>query len=188
MDFAKPPLPSSGPTAEANLKLVPAPSTVKTVDELNIVASNEALIAELGQEMEGLIEHHIPRSNTITPNSLCVIFSSYASLSFVYSTPNSIYSNRNGVFHHNDFIGKQFGVKVPSRCSDGFVFILRPTVELWAHSLNHRTQICHPLDQSVVVSHLYLSPNAVVLESGTGSGAMSHALSRAVAPHGKVWR
>lgn len=56
MDFAKPPLPSSGPTAEANLKLAPVPSTVTTIEDLNIVASNEALIAELGQEMEGLIE------------------------------------------------------------------------------------------------------------------------------------
>ncbi|GMH90379.1 hypothetical protein TrST_g2045 [Triparma strigata] len=189
MDFAKSMVSSPGPSSSSNLSLV-APSSDEDnngLRALNVIASNEALMNELGCEAKGLVESHIPRSNTITPSSLCVIFASYASLSFVYATPNQKYSNRNGVFHHNDFIGKEFGVKVPSRCSDGFVYIMRPTVELWAHSLNHRTQICHPLDQSVVTLNLHLKPGSIVLESGTGSGAMSHALSRAVAPNGKVW-
>lgn len=39
----------------------------------------------------------------------------------------------------------------------------------------------------MVVFTLDLKPGCVVLESGTGSGAMSTAIARAVSPGGKVW-
>ena len=53
-------------------------------------------------------------------------------------------------------------------------------------SLNHRTQIVHKLDASMVVFDLGLKPNKVVCKSGTGSDAMTHAVVRAVSPKGKV--
>lgn len=44
----------------------------------------------------------------------------------------------------------------------------------------------HELDAAVIVFQLGLTPNMVVCESGTGSGAMSHAMVRAVAPGGRL--
>jgi SAM-dependent methyltransferase len=52
--------------------------------------------------------------------------------------------------------------------------------------LRHRTQILYLADISLVVAQLDLGPGAVVLESGTGSASLTHALARAVAPHGRV--
>jgi len=127
-------------------------------------------------------------SSTIEPGSLVVIFESFDSLNFVYATPGEVFHNRNGHFHHDDFIGKPFGCKIRSRNNRGFgfLYLLRPTPELWARSLNHRTQIIHELDSAVIVFHLNLRPNMIVCESGTGSGAMSHCIMRAIAPHGKL--
>ena len=68
----------------------------------------------------------------------------------------------------------------------GYVYLLRPTPELWARSLNHRTQIVQELDAAYVSFRLGLRPNMVVAESGTGSGAMSHGIMRAVAPGGML--
>ena len=130
----------------------------------------------------------LPPSSTIEPSSLVVVFESFDSLNFVYATPGEVFYNKNGHFHHDDFIGKPYGCKIRSRNNRGlgFLYLLRPTPELWARSLNHRTQIVHELDSAMVVFNLNLRPNMVVCESGTGSGAMSHCIMRAVAPHGKL--
>jgi len=134
-------------------------------------------------------EHHLPPARRlIQPNDLVVVFESFNDLNFVYAKPNDIFSNRNGHFHHNDFIGKPYGCKIRSKNNDGlgFLYLLRPTPELWARSLPHRTQIVHELDASMIVHYLNLSPNMTVCESGTGSGAMSHAILRSIAPKGKL--
>lgn len=67
-----------------------------------------------------------------------------------------------------------------------FVRALLPNPELWTASLRHRTQICQDLDQAMVVFMLGLKPGAQVLESGTGTGAMSHSLVRAISPSGHL--
>ena len=130
----------------------------------------------------------IPSNTTIRPGDLVVIQESFDTLDFVYVQAGAIYQNRNGNFHHNDFIDQPFGSKVRSRDlrGYGFIYLLKPTPELWTRSLNHRTQVVHELDQSQVIFQLYIKPNDIVVESGTGSGAMSHALIRTIAPYGHV--
>jgi len=76
--------------------------------------------------------------------------------------------------------------KVQSRISTGWVFLLKPTPELWTLALDHRTQIVQGSDAALVVLRLHLKPGMVVIESGTGSGAMSYAIMRAIAPTGHL--
>eukprot|EP00979_Chaetoceros_neogracilis_P005536 scaffold1007_cov183-Chaetoceros_neogracile.AAC.6 len=130
----------------------------------------------------------LPASTIIEAGSLVVIFESFDSLNFVYAAPGGVFNNRNGHFHHDDFLGKPYGCKIRSNNNRGlgFIYLLRPTPELWARSLNHRTQIVHELDSAMVIFNLHIRPNMVVCESGTGSGAMSHCIMRALAPHGKL--
>jgi len=127
--------------------------------------------------------------NTIQAGDLVVIQESFDRLDFVYCKAGDIYNNRNGHFHHNDFIGKKpFGSKLRSRNLQGYgyIYLLKPTPELWTRSLNHRTQVVHECDQSQIIWQLWIRPDDVVVESGTGSGAMSHALLRSIAPAGHL--
>ena len=131
----------------------------------------------------------LPTKSVIEEGDLVVIMQSFDDLDFVYAQRKAIKSNRSGNFHHEDFIGLPFGSKIRSRNNRGygFVYVLRPTPELWARSLNHRTQIVQQLDQAQIIFQLNLRPNMKVIESGTGSGAMSHGILRTIAPHGHLY-
>ena len=168
------------------------------LDEMLIHAANQAakdlLLGSVQNPDLQLVDSSLypermtPLSETIQPHQLVVIFESFDNLNFCYAERGAIFSNRNGHFHHDDFIGKPFGCKIRSRNNRGygFVYLLKPTPELWARSLNHRTQIIHELDSSMMVYYLNLRPNMVVCEAGTGSGAMSHCILRTIAPAGML--
>ena len=100
---------------------------------------------------------------------------------------DSQYKNRYGVFPHTSFVGRAFGSKVGSVDDPSkWVILLRPTSELWTVSLRHRTQILYIADISLVIARLGVRPGSVVMEAGTGSGSLSTAFARALAPSGHL--
>lgn len=93
---------------------------------------------------------------------------------------------RYGVIRHStDLIGQRYGSKVT--CKGGWVHVLHPTPELWTISLPHRTQILYTTDIAMVTMMLDLKPGSMVCESGTGSGSLSHAILRTIAPTGHLY-
>lgn len=68
-----------------------------------------------------------------------------------------------------------------------WVLVLHPTPELWTQCLPHRTQIVYSTDAALISLLLGLRPGSKVIEAGTGSGGLSHALARCVAPHGRLY-
>ena len=68
-----------------------------------------------------------------------------------------------------------------------WVLVLHPTPELWTVALPHRTQILYSTDIAMVTLQLGLRPGSVVVECGTGSGSLSHAIARTVAPNGHLF-
>lgn len=84
-----------------------------------------------------------------------------------------------------DLVGKPFGSKI--QLSKGWGYVMQPTPELWTQTLPHRTQIIYTPDISMIILQLELCPGSVVIESGTGSGSLSHALIRTVKPHGHLY-
>ncbi|KAK2608382.1 tRNA (adenine-N(1)-)-methyltransferase catalytic subunit trm61 [Conoideocrella luteorostrata] len=64
--------------------------------------------------------------------------------------------------------------------SSGFVYVLRPTPELWTSSLPHRTQVVYTPDYSYVLQRIRARPGSRIIEAGSGSGSFTHASARAV--------
>ncbi|KAG5518724.1 hypothetical protein PMAC_002693 [Pneumocystis sp. 'macacae'] len=98
-----------------------------------------------------------------------------------------VFNNKFGSYAHSDMIGLPYGSQVPSSNGIGYLHILRPTPELWTRALPHRTQIVYTHDISYIQSKLRIQTGMTVLEAGTGSGNMTHALARAVGKTGRVF-
>ena len=124
---------------------------------------------------------------TVQLGDLVVVYEGFNRQKAVTVTEKGCYQNRYGNFHHREWVGKPYGSKVYGKGDAGFVWLLAPTPELWTKVLPHRTQILYLPDISLVCHALELKPGSVVLESGTGSGSLTHSLIRAVAPTGHVY-
>jgi len=95
-------------------------------------------------------------------------------------TPGEHVSNMFGHFPHDDMIGMPYGSKMISKNGRGYVYLLRPTPELWTLALPHRTQILYAPDMSFISMKLNMGPGSRVIEAGTGSGSFSHVIARTV--------
>lgn len=113
-----------------------------------------------------------------------IVFVNVRTLYVQVVKPGDVFQTKFGALKHDEIIGQPYGHKY--QCARGYLYILRATPELWTLALPHRTQILYFADISLITSQLDLKPGSVVIEAGTGSGSLTHSLSRTVAPHGHV--
>ncbi|XP_066468389.1 tRNA (adenine(58)-N(1))-methyltransferase catalytic subunit TRMT61A [Tiliqua scincoides] len=125
--------------------------------------------------------------DTIQEGDTAIVFLGHDSMFPVKVQRGGQTQTKYGVIRHSsDLIGKKYGSKVT--CSKGgWVYILHPTPELWTVNLPHRTQILYSTDISLITMMLELKPGSIVCESGTGSGSLSHAIIRTIAPTGHLY-
>ncbi|KAK9790136.1 hypothetical protein WJX73_004785 [Symbiochloris irregularis] len=134
-----------------------------------------------------MLLHSTEQRNTIEKGDLVIIYEHHDSMKSIVVDPKADFSNKFGNFKMADWIGKPFGSKGYAKApSSGWVYLLRPTPELWTKVLLHRTQILYAADIALICTMLELRPGSRVLECGTGSGSLTHALARAIAPLGHL--
>ena len=118
---------------------------------------------------------------------MCLLYANFDNIFPLTLKHGERFNCRFGHFAHDDMIGKPYGSRlVPSSGGVGHLYILHVSPTLWAIALRQRTQIVQPSDQAVIIGNLWLRPGSIVVESGTGSGALTVSLARTVAPSGHV--
>jgi tRNA (adenine57-N1/adenine58-N1)-methyltransferase len=91
-----------------------------------------------------------------------------------------------GVVKLEEIVGSPFGSSVKSTL--GFDFhILFPTIRDQILSSRRPTQVLYDKDIGFVLFRLGVTSGSVVIEAGTGSGAMTASLANAVKPEGHVY-
>lgn len=118
---------------------------------------------------------------------LVVLFGGYEMVMQVLLKHNERIQTRNGVFLHDEIIGKCFGSRIFDTSKSKWMVVLKLCPELISISLSHRTQILYQADISLICVLLDVSPGKNIIEAGTGSGSLTVSLSRSASPGGNIY-
>jgi len=100
--------------------------------------------------------------------------------------PGDRWFSHHGDIRHDSLIGQPLGRTLHTQ--HGYAYLaLEPSTHDLIHRLPRTTQIIYSKDAAQIVMRLSLYPGRTVVEAGTGSGALTLALARAVMPTGRVF-
>jgi tRNA (adenine57-N1/adenine58-N1)-methyltransferase len=91
-----------------------------------------------------------------------------------------------GFVKFDDLIGKDYGSSFKSSLGIDFV-VLKPELTDYIMKSSRNTQITYPKDAALIVMFSGIGPGSRVVESGTGTGALTTALAHYVKPNGKIY-
>ncbi len=104
----------------------------------------------------------------------------------VWLAPGGSYDLRGGRVAHDDLIGQDEGGTIETSRGETLL-VVRPTLSDYVLAMPRGAQVIYPKDLALIVVLADIYPGAVVVEAGTGSGALTMALVRAVGPAGRVF-
>ena len=90
-----------------------------------------------------------------------------------------------GALPHAEIVGSSDGSRHASSMGSELL-ALRPRLAEYTEKMGRGATIIYPKDAAAILMWADVGPGDVVLEAGTGSGALTMALARAVDPGGKV--
>ena len=99
--------------------------------------------------------------------------------------PGGKYSYHGGIVQFDDIIGQEEGLLLNSS-HDHSLVVFRPSLAQYVLKMPRGAQVIYPKDLATIIMAADIFPGAVVLEAGTGSGALTMALLRAVGLDGRV--
>jgi tRNA (adenine57-N1/adenine58-N1)-methyltransferase len=97
----------------------------------------------------------------------------------------STFHTHSGTLQHDDLIGASEGTRMET--TKGMVLVAyRPRFADYVLKMPRGAQVVYPKDVGPILTYADVFPGARVLEAGTGSGALTIALCRAVGSEGQV--
>jgi tRNA (adenine57-N1/adenine58-N1)-methyltransferase len=101
-------------------------------------------------------------------------------------TPGQQIHTHLGFMTHDSLTGLVYGSLVKTQLGHSFVLLKPSTLDLVMH-VKRTSQIVYPKEIGYLLLRMNIVPGTRVVEAGTGSGALTLALARAVQPTGKVY-
>jgi tRNA (adenine57-N1/adenine58-N1)-methyltransferase len=91
-----------------------------------------------------------------------------------------------GFIKLDELVGKDFGSAVQSSLGIEFT-ALKPSLTDYIMKSSRKTQITYPKDAALIAMFSGISAGSLVVEAGTGTGALTTVLAHYVKPEGKVY-
>ncbi|MCB2223017.1 MAG: tRNA (adenine-N1)-methyltransferase [Actinobacteria bacterium] len=124
-------------------------------------------------------------SEPFEAGEVCLLLDARSRTYLVDLRPGATFQYHAGGIPHDAIIGSPPG-SVHRTTSQARLVALRPRLADYVLRMKRGPQVVYPKDLGAIVHWGDIAPGMTVLEAGTGSGALTLALLRAVGPEGKV--
>ena len=115
----------------------------------------------------------------------CLIFDQKGRRYLIELIPGAQFHLHHGLLPHDEIIGSEEGTTLRTSLGRRLV-ALRPRLADFALKMPRGATVVYPKDSGAILIWADIRPGDVVVEAGTGSGALTMALARAVGATGKV--
>jgi tRNA (adenine57-N1/adenine58-N1)-methyltransferase catalytic subunit len=122
---------------------------------------------------------------TFAPGDLVLLIDGRERRYLITLEPGQAFHSHHGILPHDDLIGRPEGCEVKSSLGRR-LRAFRPTLADYTLKMPRGATVVYPKDIGPILVHADIAPGSRVLEAGTGSGALTLALLRAVGPKGTV--
>jgi tRNA (adenine57-N1/adenine58-N1)-methyltransferase len=124
-------------------------------------------------------------SSPFRPGEVCLLIDGKGRHYLLDLDPAGVFHYHVGVLAHREIIGAVEGTVFRSS-GDGRLLALRPRLADYILAMKRGAQVVYPKDIGPIIHWGDIGDGMTVLEAGTGSGALTMALVRAVGPAGRV--
>ena len=100
-------------------------------------------------------------------------------------SPDRTFQYHEGSVPHSHLIGQEDGSWIVSS-TGAHLLLLRPRLADFVLKMKRGAQVVYPKDLGPILVYADIGPGMTVLEAGSGSGALTIGLSRAVGPEGRI--
>lgn len=122
----------------------------------------------------------------IKPGQLVMLVSPKGKPYFRILDPQEVINTNDGQLQMQNIMEKGFGSTIETHLGRTYT-VLKPTLYDLIKSVKRRTQIIYPKEIGYIIVKLGIGPGSKIIESGSGSGALTTALAWFVGESGKVY-
>lgn len=115
----------------------------------------------------------------------CLLFDRKGRRYLIELIPGAQFHHHHGLLPHDEIIGAEEGIAHESSLGRPLVAV-RPRLADFALKMPRGAAVVYPKDSGAILVWADINPGNVVVEAGSGSGALTMALARAVGTNGKV--
>lgn len=140
----------------------------------------------LGDPRHTAAAYILPSNNLVKEEDYIIIFLNSRKNWLIKAKQGEKFHTHRGIITLDSIIGSEYGSPVSTTLGET-MWILKPTVRDFILKGARRTQVVYPKDLGVIAAWTDISPGKIVVESGTGSGALTIFATNLVRPNGHVY-
>ncbi|HEY4699580.1 MAG TPA: tRNA (adenine-N1)-methyltransferase [Nitrososphaerales archaeon] len=125
-------------------------------------------------------------TNLIQEGDYVILYLSKQKQWLVKAKKGEMFHTHRGIIGIESIIGLEYGSSVTTTLNEK-IWLLKPIIKDFILKSERKTQIIYPKDLGIIASWTGLSSGKIVVESGTGSGALTIFAASLVCPEGHVY-